>query len=134
MDTSAANLLLNLGLERLVVKVEEFLAAEGLQSAEHTLSDATNSDGTNNLALKIVFVVGHSGDVPVTGLYLLVGWDEVADEDEDGHDDMFGDGDDVRAGHFGDSDTAICLVGRVQVDVVGSNTGSDGNLELLRLG
>ena len=57
--------------------------------------------------------------------------DEVTDEDEDGHDDVFGDGDDIGACHFGDGDTAVGLVGCVQVDVVGADTSGNGNLELL---
>ena len=63
-----------------------------------------------------------------------MGWDEVADEDEDGHDDVFGNGDDVGAGHFGNRDPSIGLVGGVEVDVIGSNTGSDGELEVLGFG
>lgn len=47
---------------------------------------------------------------------------------------MLGDGDDVGAGHFGDGDTAVGGVGRVQVDVVRADTGGDGDLELLGLG
>ena len=47
---------------------------------------------------------------------------------------MLGDGDDVGARHLGDSDTAVGLVGRVEVDVVGADTGGDGELELLGLG
>ena len=134
LDTTAANLLLGLWAQRLVVKVEELLAVESLQSAEDTLSDTADGDGTDGLALEIVLVLGHGGDVPVTPGNLLVGRDEVADEDEHGHDDMLGDGNDVGASDFGDGDTAVGLVGGVKVDVVGSNTGSDGDLELLGLG
>lgn len=53
---------------------------------------------------------------------------EVADKHQDGHDDVLGDGDDVGAGHFGDGDAAIGLVGCVEVDVVGANAGCDGDL------
>lgn len=60
--------------------------------------------------------------------------DKVADEGEDGHDDVFGDGDDIAAGDFGDSDTSVGLVGGVEINVVGANTGSDGDLELLCFG
>jgi len=59
--------------------------------------------------------------------------DEVADEGEDGHDDVLSDGDDVGTSDLGDGDTAVGLVGGVKVDVVRTNTGSDGNLEVLGL-
>ena len=121
------------GDKRLVVEVEELLAVECLQPAEHTLTDTANSNGTDDLVLEVVLVLGNSGDVPVTGLDLLVSGHEVADEDEDGHDDVLGDRNDVGASDFGNGDTAIGLVGSVEVDVVRSNTGSDGNLEVLRL-
>ena len=46
---------------------------------------------------------------------------------------MLGDRDDVGASDFGDGDTAVGLIGLVQVDVVRANTGSDGDLEVLAL-
>ena len=131
---TAANLLLRLGRETLVIIVEELLAVEGLEPAKDTLADAASTNSTDNLALKIEFVLGGLGDVPVAALDDLVGGDEVADEDEDGHDDMLGDGDDVRAGHLDDSDTAVGLVGEVEVDMVGADARGDGNLEVLGLG
>jgi len=59
--------------------------------------------------------------------------DEVADEDENGHDDVFGYGDDVGAGDFCNGDTAIGLVRGIEVDVIRSDTSSNGKLELLGL-
>jgi len=47
---------------------------------------------------------------------------------------MFGDGDNVGPGNFGDGDTTISLVGGVKVDVIGSDTRCDSNLELLGFG
>src|SRR2546430_851110 len=47
---------------------------------------------------------------------------------------MLGDGDDVGASDLSDGDTSVGLVGRIEVDVVGTNTRSDGELELLSLG
>jgi hypothetical protein len=47
---------------------------------------------------------------------------------------MLGDGDDVGASDFGNSDTTISLVSSVQVDVVRSDTSSNSELELLGLG
>ena len=133
LDPPAANLLLDLGRQRLVVEVEELLAVERLQPAEHALADTANGDGTDDLVLEVVLVLGHGRDVPVAGLDLLVGGDEVADEDEDGHDDVLGDGNDVGARDLGDGDAAIGLVGGVEVDVVRANAGRHGDLEVLRL-
>lgn len=56
VHTTAANFLLDLWLEWLVVVVEQLLAVEGLQSAEHTLTDTADGHGTDNLALEIVLV------------------------------------------------------------------------------
>lgn len=134
LNTAAANLLLHLRLEGLVVEVQELLAVERLKAAEHTLTNATDGNGTNDLALKVELVLGHGGDVPVSAFDLLVGRHEVADEGEDGHDNVLSDGDDVAAGDFGNGDTAIGLVGGVQVNVVRANTGGDSNLQLLCLG
>lgn len=134
MDATAANFLLDLGGERLVIVVEELLAVEGSEAAEDTLTDTADGDGTDDLALEVELVLGDSSDIPVAVLDLLVGRDEVADEDEDGHDNVLSDGDDVGAGDFGNGDTAIGGVGSVQVNVVGTNTGSDSKLELLGLG
>ena len=57
---------------------------------------------------------------------------EVADEQEDAHDDMLGDGHDVRARDLEHLDTP--LDGRIEVDVVRADASSDGDLELLGLG
>lgn len=46
---------------------------------------------------------------------------------------MLGDRDDVGASDLSDGDTAVDLVGDVQVDVVRTNTGGDGKLEVLGL-
>ena len=47
---------------------------------------------------------------------------------------MFGNGDDIGPSDFSDGNTAICLVGCIEVDVVGSDTCCDGKLQLLGLG
>lgn len=133
LDATAANLLLLLGRQGLVIKVQKLLAVEGLETAEHTLTDTANGNGTDNLVLEIVLVLGNLCDVPLTLGDLLVGGDKVADESEDGHDDMLGDGDNVGASDFSDGDTAVGLVGGIEVDVVGTDTSSDGNLEVLGL-
>lgn len=134
LDTTAANLGLLLGRQGLVVVVEELLAVECLQTAEDTLTDTANGNGTDNLVLEIVLVLGDGGNVPVTGGDLLVGGDEVADEDEHGHDDVLSNRDNVGTSDLGNSDTAVGLVGSVQVDVVRTDTSGNGNLEVLGLG
>jgi hypothetical protein len=133
LNTAAADLLLLLGAEGLVVEVQELLAVEGLQPPEDTLTDTADSDGTNDLVLEVVLLLGDGGDVPLTTLDLLVGGDEVAHKGEDGHDDVLSDGDDVGARHFGDSHAAVGLVGGIEVNVVGADTSGDGNLEVLCL-
>ena len=132
--TTAANLLLDLRLQGLVIEIQQFLAIERLQPSQHSLADSAHSNGSNNLVLEIVFVLGHTSDVPFAGLDLLVRGDEVAHEDEDGHDDVLGDGDDVGAGDLGHGDATVGLVGGIEVDVVGADTGGDGELELLGFG
>lgn len=133
LDTPAANFLLDLWGEGLVVEVQKLLAVERLQTAQDTLTDTANGNGTNGLALKVVLVLGDLSDVPVAACNLLVSRHEVADEGEDGHNDVLSDGDDVGASDLSDGDTAVDLVGDVQVDVVRTNTGGDGKLEVLGL-
>jgi hypothetical protein len=113
LDPAAANLLLVLGRQGLVVVVQQLLAVECLEALEHALADAAHGDGADDLALQVVLVLGGGGDVPVAGLDLLVGGHEVAHQDEDGHDDVLGDRDDVGARYFGDGDAAVGLVGGI---------------------
>ena len=47
---------------------------------------------------------------------------------------MLGNRHDVGAGDLGDGDTAVGLVGGIEVDVVGADAGGDGELQLLGLG
>jgi len=72
LDTASANGLFGLSTQWLVVVVEELLAVEGLQAAEHTLTDAANTDGTNNLVFKIELVLSDSSNVPVAVADLVV--------------------------------------------------------------
>lgn len=134
VDSSAANLLLNLWGQSLVIVVEELFAVEWLQSAEHTLTNTANGHGTNDLALKVVLVLGDFSNVPISTSNLLVCWNKVSDEDKGGHDDVLSDRDNVGSSDLGDGDTTVGLVGGIEVDVVRTNTGGDGNLELLGLG
>ena len=95
IDTSATNLLLDLWLQWLVIEVQKLLAVEGLETTEHTLADAANSDSADNLIFEVVLVFGNTCNVPVASLDHLVGGNKVSDENEDSHDDMLGDGDNV---------------------------------------
>lgn len=133
-DTSATNLLLDFGLEWLVVVVQELFAVKGLQSSEDTLTDTTDGNGTDDLTFQVVFVLGDLGDVPVTSLDHLVSWGVVSDEVEDGHDDVLGNRGDIGASDLSNGETTVGLVGGVQVDVVGTDTGGDTDLEVLGLG
>lgn len=60
-----------------------------------------------------------------------MGGDEVPNQNEDGHDDMLGDRDDVGSGDLGDGD--VLLVGSVKINVIGANASSDGDFEVLGL-
>lgn len=133
-DAAAANLLLLFGGQRLVVVVEKLLAVKGLEAAQDTLANASDGDGADDLVLQIVLLLGGGGDIPLAALGHLVGGNEVADKDEDGHQDVLGDGDDVGAGDLSDGDAAVGLVGGVEVDMVRADAGGDGKLELLGLG
>lgn len=134
LNTTAANLLLNLGPKGLVVVVEQLLAVEGLETTEHPFTDTPNSNGSDDLVLEVKLVLGDGSNIPFTVADLLVGRDEVANQCQNGHDNVLGDRDDIAASDFGDSDTAVGLVGGIKVDMVGTNTGSDGELQLLGLG
>jgi hypothetical protein len=46
---------------------------------------------------------------------------------------VLGDGNDIGACYFGHGDTAVGLVCCVQVDVIGTDSSGDGDLELLSL-
>ena len=62
----------------------------------------------------------------------LVGGNKVPDEEENGHEDMLGDGDDVRARDF--QHLHALLDGGVEVNVVRANTGRDAELQVFGLG
>lgn len=63
-----------------------------------------------------------------------MGRDEVANEGEDSHEDMLCHRHDVGASHFRDGDTTVGFVCSIEVNVVRSNAGGDGKLELLSFG
>jgi hypothetical protein len=134
IDTAGTNLLFNLGAQRLVVVVQKLLAVERLEATKDTLSNAADGNCADNLALEVVLLLGGRSDIPVTGLNLLVSGDEVTDEHQNSHDNMLSDGDDIAASDFGNGDATVGRVGSVEVDVVGTDTGGDGELEILGLG
>ena len=134
LHAPAPNLLLNLWLEWLIIVVQQLLAIKRLQPAQHSLTNASDRHSAYNLALEVILILRSRGDVPVALDDLLVGGHEIADQHEDGHEDVFSDRDDVRACHFGDRDAAVGGVGGVEVDVIGTDTGGDSQLELLRFG
>lgn len=47
---------------------------------------------------------------------------------------MFSDRDDIGSGDFDDRDTAVGLVGSIEINVVGSDTGGNRDLKFLRFG
>lgn len=134
VDAATPNLLLLLLAQGLVIKVQQLLAIKRPQSPQDSLSNSANGNGTNDLVLKIILVLGHGSDVPVPVLDLLVCRDEVADQHEDGHDDVLSDRDDIGAGNFGDSHATVSRVGGIEVNVVGADAGCDGDLEFLGFG
>lgn len=62
----------------------------------------------------------------------LVSRDEVPNEKKNAHNDMFGDRGDVGTSDLENFDTL--LNGCVEVDVIGTDTGSNASLQVLRLG
>ena len=61
----------------------------------------------------------------------LVGGGEVPDEEEDAHDDVLRNGDDVGASDLEHLDAP--LHAGIEIDVVGANTSGHTELEVLRL-
>lgn len=114
-----------------VVVVQVLLRVERHQTLENTVANTTSTNGTNDLALQVVGVASNLGYHPVTTLDHLVRRDEVSDEQEDAHDDMFSDGGDIRARDLEDLDLALDR--GVEVDVVGTNTSSDTDFQVLGL-
>lgn len=134
LHTSASDLFFDFWFEGLIVEVEQLLAIKRLQSSQDALSDTANGDGPDDFVLEIILALCDSCNVPVSRRDLLVGWDEVANEDEDGHEDVLGDGDNVGARDFGNGDSAVGLVGSVKVNMVRSDARGHGELEILGFG
>mmetsp|Transcript_14963 Transcript_14963/g.48841 ORF Transcript_14963/g.48841 Transcript_14963/m.48841 type:complete len:309 (+) Transcript_14963:458-1384(+) len=107
-------------------------AVEGFQALEDGQADASRGDGADGHALEVVAPCDAVGDVPAAGPGDVVGGPEVADEVEDGHHHMFGDGDRVAKGHFRHRDARLAR--GLQVDVVRPDARRNGHLQLRRLG
>lgn len=132
LNAAGTNRLLDISGEGLVVIVQQLPAVEWLEASQDALTDTANTNSTNNLALEVELVLGDGSNIPVARGDLVVRRDEIPNQGQDGHDDVLSNGDDVTASDLGDRDTTVGLVGGVQVDVVGANSGSDGDLEVLR--
>lgn len=114
-----------------VIEPQKLLAFEGLQSLQDSVSDPTTAYGTDNLTLEVKGVTSDVGNVPVIGLDLLMSWNKVANQKQDGHYHMFGNRHDVGAGNLSNSD--LPLVGSFKVNVVRSNTSGYTKFELRSL-
>ena len=82
-----------------VVEPQELLAVKALESLKNTVTDSPAADSAYDLAFEVKGVSRHGGDVPVSSFDHLVSRDLVANEGEDGHDDVLGD-----TGHIGARD------------------------------
>ena len=60
-----------------------------------------------------------------------MGGNHVAHQSEDGHNYVLGHRHNVGTSDFSDCDTAIGLVCSVEINVIGPDTGSDGDLQVL---
>lgn len=129
--TPAANLFLNLRFERLIVEVQQFFAIKRFQSSKHTLSNSSDSNSAHNLVFEIIFTLGYGSDIPAATGNLLMGRNEVAHKNQDGHDDVLGNRHNVGACNLGDSDTTIRLIRSIEIDMIGSDTSRDRKLEIL---
>ena len=134
LHASAAYLTLDVFAKRLVVKIQQFFAIKGFQPPEDPLADPAHRHSTHDFVFKIILILRNASNVPFTCRYHLMSRDKVADEIEDGHDDVLCHGDDVGAGDLGDGDAAIGRVGGVEVDVVGADAGGDGEFEVFGFG
>src|SRR5438105_613361 len=92
---------------------------EGLQSLEHRQADTPRRYGTHMHAFDVIATGDAVGDVPAAFDYPLVGRDIVANQTEDHHDHMLGDGDGIAIGDLGDGNAAVD--GRLEVDVIGAD-------------
>lgn len=131
LDAARPDCLLAVGREVGEVEVQVLLGVERRESLEHTVTDAARADRADDLALEVERVARDLGDLPVTACDLLVRGHEVAHEEQDAHHDVLSDRGHVRARHLDDID--VLLGGGVEVNMVGTDTGGDRDLEVLGL-
>lgn len=114
-----------------VVVVDELLRPEGQHTLENAVSNTSSTNGTDNLALEIERVSSDLRDLPVTASRHLVSGNEVPDQQQHVHDDMFSDRGNIGSGDLEDLD--LSFDGGLEVDVVRANTGGDANFKVLGL-
>src|SRR3546814_10763670 len=91
-------------------------------------ADAPGGNRANVHTLDIVGTRHAIGDVPAALADPVVGRDVIADEAEDHHHDMLGNADRVAEGDLGHRDAGLDR--RVEIDMVGTDTSSERELEL----
>ena len=105
---------------------------ERLEAAQHRASDPPGGDGPDMHPLDIVGSRYAVGDVPAAGLHQVPRLQIIADQRQNHHHDVLGDTDRVAIGDLGDRDPAIDRGS--QVDMVGTDSRGDRELEVLRFG
>lgn len=85
LHSSSLDSLGRLSREASVIEPQKLLAIEGLQSLQDSVPDSTTAYGTDNLTLEVKGITSNFGNVPVVGLDLLVSWNKVANQKQDGH-------------------------------------------------
>src|SRR5277367_4243092 len=95
---------------------------------QHGSADAAGGDHADVHALDVVGVFDAVGDIPAAVRRPLVGGNEIAHQRQDLHDGVLGDADAVAEGDLGDGDPAGN--GRVEIDVVRTDPGGEGQLQI----
>ena len=101
---------------------------ERCQPAQHGLADAAGGDHTDVHALEVIGVLDAVGDIPASVGDPFVGGDKIAHQRQDLHDGVLGHTDAVAVGDLGDGDPAGNR--RVEIDVVRTDPGSEGQLQI----
>ena len=134
IHSPASYFFLHFWLQGLIIEIQKLFAVKGLQSPEDSLSNPAHCHCPNSLPLEVVFTLCDRRDVPITPGDLLMGRDEVADQHQNRHDHMLGHGDHVRSGDFSNSNAPVSLVGCIEIDVIRTDAGGDGELQVLGFG
>ena len=99
---------------------------------QHGSADAARGDHADVHALDVVAAFDAVGDIPAAVGRPLVGGNEIAHQRQDLHDGVLGDADAVAEGHLGDRDPAGDR--GVEINMVRTDPGGEGKLEILRFG